>query len=174
MAETKKTGEVDQNKVVENAEKIAKGNTPTPDAPPATDEAPKVLNNPETIPAAQDPSTKTAGKPQEGQGDQLADKLKGQQPITQGAPGALKPGLKDKPVERISEDDAEQAQHEALVGQFGPDYVTATKDGEARQFSRRSWDLLGPAKADGSKEGWKPAVKVPAEVKALKGKKPNE
>jgi hypothetical protein len=168
--------DIDQTKVAENAEKIARGDAPKPDSnTQAGDETPTVLTpGPDSIPAAPEATSNT--KPQESAGDQLADKLKQnrQQPITQGAPGALKPGTTaatNKPVERISEDEAEQQQHEALVGQYGPEYVTARKGNEDRQFSRRSWELLGPAKADGSKDGWKPTVKVPAEVKALKSKK---
>lgn len=180
MAENKKSGEVDVAKVTEKAEKIARGDAPKPEAnTQASEDKPEVLTQPQTIPAAQDPTSKAADTPETSAGDQLADKLKqnNQEPITQGAPGALKPGagLKDKAPERISEDDAEQKQHEALVASYGPDYVTASKPGfEDRQFSRRAWDLLGPASADGTKDGWKAAVKVPAEVKALKGKTENE
>jgi hypothetical protein len=171
MAKNTNAG-VDVQKVTEDAEKIARGDAPTPETKSeGTADAPTAST---PTPPAQDPTTSnTAGNTNTG--DQLADKLKAnnQEPITQGAPGALKPGLKDKPVERISEDDAEQKQHEDLVAQYGPDYITASKPGfENRQFSRRAWDLLGPASADGTKDGWKAAVKVPAEVKALKGKKP--
>lgn len=76
-------------------------------------------------------------------------------------------------VEDISPEDAERRLEDQRQKEFGPGYVRAYKEsgegGQGRQetvFTARAWDLLG-----NNKEGWKPAVKEPPEVRKLKGDK---
>src|ERR1044072_927378 len=98
--------------------------------------------------------------------------------LSQGNPGAVKPGAlatgeqPPAPVpppkpQPISKEDVEEQQRKQLVALYGPDYIEARKGQAETYFSRRAWDLLGPAGRDGSKDGWKPVVKTPPEVKRL-------
>ena len=67
----------------------------------------------------------------------------------------------------ISTEQAAEMQHQQLVAIYGPDYVKAKKGAVETTFSRTAWDLLGPYAPDGTKDGWREVVKVPAEVKNL-------
>jgi len=71
----------------------------------------------------------------------------------------------------------EQALHAFRIKKYGDNYIVVQKPaivGQApkmtKVFSAHAWKNLGPAKKDGSKEGWVPAVKTPPEVKNLKSK----
>lgn len=71
--------------------------------------------------------------------------------------------------------DAEEL-HEHRIKKYGQNYVVVQKPSAPGQpmmqkvFSAHAWKNLGPGAKDGSKEGWKVAVKTPPEVQNLKSK----
>jgi hypothetical protein len=197
----KKENEIDQDKVKGDAEKIASGgqtdnNRQSPPAETRRDN----LEGANATGAAQkfepgDQQAAPAGVQPETHGDanlnanragtneaakreqpQQTGSFAGPAAINQGNPGAGKPGqAAAKQPTQLSDEEAEDKLHEQLVEEFGPDYVRAQKgEGSSaivQTFSRRAWDLLGPLKADGSKDGYKPIVRVPKEVRELQNRK---
>jgi hypothetical protein len=95
-----------------------------------------------------------------------------EKPADEAVPLATGPVLDPKQtgkVEHLSEGEAESRVHDQLTKEFGAGYVKAQKGGQETTFTARAWDLLGA-----NKEGWKPVVKTPPEVKNLREKKASE
>lgn len=171
-----KDGEVNQEKVKADAQKIAAG-----DKTPEQVKAPEGVKESAAAGHATNPGltgNNAAGAPQSLNPEHRTPPASG---ITQGNPGALKPGevaaqksATKAQAEPLQEEEDERV-HNDLVKQFGPDYVVARKEGTGdvetmtTTFSRRAWDLLGP-----NKEGWKPLAKEPKEVTDLKNRKAAE
>lgn len=162
-------GKVDQGKVKQDAQNIAGGGqvpkTPahSPSSVPDGTVKPPVTPNTGTV----------QGSPNPGPGV-----------ITQGNPGAAKPGDASQGTGNQAANQAKdpkgaaEQQKNDISAQYGPGAVEAEKvdkdgkplEGQRQWFSKRSWDLLGPMKPDGTKDGWRPVVNEPDEVKALKKK----
>lgn len=98
---------------------------------------------------------------------------------TQAQPDQVKQPEMKTPLE--DEDDKlannEHALHLARLHKYGENYMVVQKPAGVGQkmmqkvFSAHAWKNLGPADKSGAKEGWKPAVKTPPEVKNLQTKK---
>jgi hypothetical protein len=161
-------GKVDQGKVKQDAENIAGGAVPkTPAHSPTS-----VPDG--TVPPPKTPNTETVtGKANPGPGV-----------VTQSNPGAAKPGAGNQGTgnqagnQTPDPKSAATNQRAEIEAQYGPGAVQAEKvdadgqpTGQTQTFSKRAWDLLGPMKPNGTKDGWRPAVEEPEEVKNLRNKK---
>lgn len=111
--------------------------------------------------------------------DALKDPVTDTQPSTNQAESSNAEGVKAA-EEKAKEDAAEakfQAENEekkSLVKKFGADYVQAVKaNGQQTTFTRTAWNFLKTGR-DGTKEGWREAVKVPEEVAELLAKRSQE
>jgi cell pole-organizing protein PopZ len=146
---------IDQGKLASDAQNIAKGDAPN------TTEAPNTTAQPQAIQQPQNTDANTEIKRGPGRPPSAQTKE-----INQPSPGALKPGAvaeNAKPGStQLTAEQIATGQKEELTKFYGPDYVTATKDGVTSYFSRRAWDLLGE-----NKEGWKMYAEPPQEVKDL-------
>lgn len=174
-------GTVDQGKIAADAQNIAQGNTPATtdtgaNATPEASQTPQpdsintagTVDGPKGVNEPAKTGTDTIGPKPVGRTRTKADTAA---PITQGAPGAAKPGAvannENPGATTLTGEQAEDVQKQQLTHLYGPDFVTVRKGDDKggfvqSYFSRRAWDLLGA-----NKEGWKPVVETPQEVKDL-------